>query len=106
MRLESDSVRRTRHVAPPELDRLELAVRRLLEAHDALRRRAESAEARVSELEAAVRDLASGSLDPLALSGQVDAMEAENRALRERLDSAQHTVQRILNRLQFVEEER
>jgi hypothetical protein len=99
-------VRKSRHITPAELDRLELAVRRLLEAHDALKRRAEVADARVAELEAAVRDLASGGLDPLALRGRVTALEAENRALLERLGTAQQTVQRMLQRLQFVEEER
>jgi chromosome segregation ATPase len=106
MRSEYDSVRKTRHVAPPELDRLELTVRRLLEAHDLLRRRAEAAESRVAELEAAVRDLSSGGLDPVALAGDVRGLEAQNQALRERLTAAQEAVQRMLNRLQFVEEER
>lgn len=99
-------MRKTRHIAPPELDRLELAVRRLLEANDAVRRRAEAAESRATELEGAVRDMATGGLDPVALTGRVEALEEENRLLKQRLEQAQQTVQRILGRLQFVEEER
>jgi hypothetical protein len=99
-------VRKSRHITPAELDRLELAVRRLIEAHDALKRRADFADARVAELEAAVKGLSSGNLDPLALTGRVESLELENQDLRERLGTAQQMVQRMLQRLQFVEEER
>jgi predicted RNase H-like nuclease (RuvC/YqgF family) len=99
-------VRRSRHIAPPELDRLELTVHRLLEAHDTWRRRAEAAEARIAELEAAVRDLSSGSLDPVALGDEVRTLQEQNAALRERLGRAHEAVQRMAGRLQFVEEER
>jgi predicted RNase H-like nuclease (RuvC/YqgF family) len=99
-------VRRTRHVAPPELDRLDLTVRRLIEAHDEWRRRAEAAEARIAELEATVRELASGGLDPVALNEQLRMMAERNRTLRERMTHAQDGVQRMLARLQFAEEER
>ena len=81
-------------------------MRRLLETNDAVRRRAESAELRATELEGAVRDMATGGLDPVALTGRVETLEEENRMLRQRLAQAQQTVQRILGRLQFVEEER
>lgn len=101
-----DSVRRTRHIIPPELDRLELAVRRLLEAQHSLRARNEKAEARVAELEEAMRGMATGGLDPLALTQRVEALEAENQALRERLQSAREVVQRAVARVQFAEEER
>jgi prefoldin subunit 5 len=99
-------VGRPRHNTPPELDRLELAVRRLVESRESLRARAAAAEARVTELQVAVRDISSGGLDPMALSSRVDALEAENRDLRQRLAAAHETVQRIMSRLQFVEEER
>jgi hypothetical protein len=81
-------------------------VRRLLESHDALRRRAEAAEARARELTRAVEDVAAGRLDPLALEQKASELEAKNRALRERLDSAHDVVQRMLGRLHFAEEER
>jgi hypothetical protein len=99
-------VRNTRHHAPPELDRLELKVRRLLETHDAWRRRAEAAEVRVRNLEATVRELAAGNLDPVVLADEVRTMDERNRALRERMQQAHQAVQRMLARLQFAEEER
>jgi chromosome segregation ATPase len=103
--MESGSGRKARRSAPPEFDRLELAVRHLLDAHDAWRSRAEAAEARVRELEQAVREVADG-LDPVALADQVQRLETRNHALRSRMDAAHETVQRIVARLQFVEEER
>jgi hypothetical protein len=99
-------VRKTRNTSPPELDRLELKIRRLLEAHDAWRQRAERAEARVVELEAAVREVSAGRLDPVALVDEVRLLEERNGALRVRLGQAHEVVQRMLARLQFVEEER
>ena len=98
-------MRKTRQAYPPELDRLELNLRRLLEAHDALRARAESAEARVAALEGAVRDLAAGSIDPTQLASDIERLEAANRELRDRLQRAHESVERIRARLQFAEEE-
>jgi hypothetical protein len=99
-------VPRQRHAAPAELDRLELKIRAIFDAHDAWRRRALEAEARVAELEKAMSDMAKGGLDPLALSDEVRALDGRNRVLRERMQQAQEAVQRMLARLQFVEEER
>lgn len=104
--MESSSGRRARRGAPPEFDRLELTVRHLLDAYDAWRERAMAAEARVAELEQTVRQVAEGDLDPVALAEQVRALEERNRAMRARMDAAHETVQRIVARLQFVEEER
>jgi CRP-like cAMP-binding protein len=91
---------------PPEWDRLELTVRRLMDDHDAWRRRAEAAERRVRELEAALAQVASGQLDPLALSERASTVERENRELAERLGRARETVQRIMARLHFAEDDR
>jgi hypothetical protein len=106
MSSESSSARRPRHVAPAELDRLELTIRRLLEAHDTWRERAAVAEARVAELEAAMRAGGEGRLDPVALSDEVRTLQERNGALLQRLRRADETVQRILARLQFAEEVR
>jgi predicted trehalose synthase len=99
-------VHKQRHAAPPELDRLELKVRGLLDAYDAWRRRAEEAEARVRDLERAVRDMSTGGLDPVALADQVRVLDERNDALRQRMQQAEEAVQRMLARLHFVEEER
>ncbi|HUF50729.1 MAG TPA: hypothetical protein VMN60_07850 [Longimicrobiales bacterium] len=98
-------MRKTRQAYPQELDRLELTIRRLLEAHDALRRRADAADARVTELASTVRDLSGGAIDPVALAGEVERLERSNRELRERLQRAHEAVERIRARLQFAEEE-
>lgn len=89
---------------PAEWDHLELAVRRLLDDYDRWRSRAQRAEERVRELEATLRDVSDGTLDPVALAERIDALEAENRALRTRLDQARDNIHRILARLQFLEE--
>jgi predicted RNase H-like nuclease (RuvC/YqgF family) len=91
---------------PPEWDALELAVRRLLEAHDTLRRRADEAERRVRELEGALGDVSTGALDPLQLSERATALERENRLLLDRISNANVVVERIAQRLNFLEAER
>ena len=98
-------MRKSRTTIPPELDRLEQTLSGLLEAHDALRKRADAAEARVRELEGAVRDLATGSMDPTALAADVERLQRENGQLRERIRRAHDSVERIRARLQFAEEE-
>jgi len=90
---------------PQEWDRLELAVRRLLDEHEAARRRLDQSRRRVAELEEAVRQVASGVIDPAALTARLDALEEENRMLRERLAQAHQAVSRIMARLRFIEEE-
>lgn len=91
---------------PAEWNELELAVRRLLQARDAWRRRAIEAEKRASELESTVRALSSGELDPVALSARVEELTAENQALRERLESASKRVRSLIQRLDVLEEPR
>lgn len=90
----------------PELDRLELALRRLLDRYDALRQRADQAEARGRELEQALSGMGSGQFDPIELRERAERLERENHALRERLRAVDDVAQRIHARLQFVEEER
>jgi predicted RNase H-like nuclease (RuvC/YqgF family) len=99
-------VRKSRLAAPSELDHLELTIRRLIESHDALRRRAENAEARIRELESAMKDLSGGRIDPVALSEEVTRLESHNHRLQERLTQAHAAVLRMTARLQFTAEER
>jgi hypothetical protein len=106
MNSECSSVRKTRHSAPPELDRLELSIRRLIEAHDSWRQRAVAAEARMAELESTVQGLSTGKLDPMALTEEVRTLREQNRLLRQRLQSGSEAVQRMLARLQFAGEGR
>lgn len=90
----------------PDWARLQNAVRRLIQEWESWRTRTQVAEARVAELEAALRDVSSGALDPVALSARVQALEQENRFLARRLDRARESVKRINARLQFLDEDR
>lgn len=95
--------------APPRIeawDRLELSVRRLMDEHDAWQRRALAAEKRVRELEIALDDVSAGRLDPLAATHRADSLERENRQLARRMNNARVAVQRLLDRIQFAEEDR
>lgn len=91
---------------PPEWDALELSVRRLLETHDALQRRTQTAERRVRELESALGRVSSGALDPLELSERAATLERENRELIDRLARANALVERIAARLNYLEADR
>lgn len=90
----------------PEWDRLELNVRRLLDAHESVRLKLQQAETRIQDLQAALADVSGGKLDPVALADKVRAYERENQELHQRLTQARETVERIRSRLQFLEEER
>ena len=90
----------------PELDRLELALRRVLERYDALEKRAAQADARIKELERAVSGMTAGQIDPIELRERNEQLVKENSDLRERLRQVDTIAQRIQARLQFVEEER
>jgi len=90
----------------PEFDRLELAVRRLLDLGAAWRDRALAAESRRTELQATLDGVRTGALDPHQLEERVAQLAAENAALRERLRHAEVLAQRIHTRLQFLEEEK
>ncbi len=100
------SAARPRPGFPTEWDSLELAIRRLLDDYDALRRRAAAAEHRVRELETALAQLGSGAVDPVALQARARQLEDENRALHARLAEAAERVRRLLARTHFLEEER
>lgn len=89
----------------PEWRRLENAVGRLSSDRSAWRERALASEERVRELESALRDVSAGKLDPVALSERSRELEAENRVLSKKVEDARETVERIMARLQFTQEE-
>src|SRR5690606_19642157 len=104
--MSSDAARPTNGAAVPELDRLELTVRRLLDEHDALLRRVAAADRRVQELEAALAQLSTGRVDPGRIADRARVVEKENRALHRRLELARDAVRRIQARLRFIGEDR
>ncbi|HSK20266.1 MAG TPA: hypothetical protein VK912_14025 [Longimicrobiales bacterium] len=97
---------RKTQTTPPELDHLELTIRRLIESHQTWEKRAQAAEARARELESAIQDLSAGRLDPTALAEEVRLLEKRNASLVDRLSRAQAAVDRMMARLQFTAEER
>lgn len=99
-------MRKPRDTGPPELDHLELTIRRLIESHQLWQKRAEAAEARAGELESAIQDLSGGRIDPTALAEAVRVLEERNALLVDRLTRAQAAVERMMARLQFTAEER
>jgi hypothetical protein len=50
--------------------------------------------------------VAAGAIDPAEMSRRIEALQAENRDLRERLDQARERVRRLVERLRFLEEDR
>jgi hypothetical protein len=104
MNTESSAASRSDGAA--EVQRLSVAVRRLLDEHEAWRQRAVSAEERVRELESTLQGASTGDVDPLALANRVQALEQENRFLARRLDRARQSVKRISARLQFLDDDR
>jgi chaperonin cofactor prefoldin len=91
-----------------DFPRLEKALDRLLKEFDQLQQRCVSAEQRVQQLEAALRNNSdsTGELDPVALANRVHLLEQENRFLARRLDRARESVKRISARLQFLDEDK
>jgi chromosome segregation ATPase len=92
--------------SPPEWDRLELGVRRLLDDHDALRQRLREAEGRLAVVEQTLEEVRSGALDPLSLSEEIQRLREENRGMTERIDQGRDRIRALLSRLQFLEEDR
>lgn len=99
-------MRKPRDTTPPELDHLELTIRRLIESHQLWQNRAEAAESRARELESAIQDLSAGRIDPTALAEAMRVLEQRNEQLVERLTRAQAAVDRMMAQLQFTSEER
>lgn len=90
---------------PDEYVRLERAVRRLLDELAGHRARARLAEARVEELDRALREIGTGELNPVKLRDGLRKLEAENRELRRRMVQAQDRIRRLVARFDFLRED-
>ena len=91
---------------PAEWSELELAVRRMLDEYDAMKVRLARAEERAAELEGALQNFSSGSVDPVDVQKRVELLTRENQELRRRLSQAHERVTRVMDRLRFAEESR
>lgn len=84
---------------------LERAVGRLLaevEAHEVRTRRAE---VRVRDVEALLRRFTKGEDDPARLQARLTDLEEENTDLKARMEEARESVDRLLARIRFLEEQ-
>lgn len=104
--MSAGAPRRSGPAMPEEYNRLELAVRRLMDRYEFWRRKAQTAERKVAELQATVKRLSSGGLDPVELQRQTDELAAENERLRGRMGQAYNRVRKLVDRFDFLEEER
>ncbi len=80
-------------------EELAALVKALGEELTVFRQRALKAEARVKELEAA------GGGDKVELIGRIGALEAENQALRSRIESATERTEGLLDRVRFTRQQ-
>jgi predicted RNase H-like nuclease (RuvC/YqgF family) len=85
--------------------RLERAVAEAGARIGELRRNLEEARGRGLEMEGLLKKFTGGEEDPSELLARLQALEAENRDLRERLDNGKAGVERLLARIRFLEEQ-
>lgn len=83
------------------LDELEQLTRHLLDELAGWRRRCLKAESDLQELRAAS---AGSGKDPVRTSQRLTELEAENRALRQRVETARDRVRGLMGRLSFLEQ--
>jgi predicted RNase H-like nuclease (RuvC/YqgF family) len=89
---------------PALLAGLEGAVGRLLQEVERLRGQVESGDSRVEEVEGLLRRLSKGEADPTEIERRARSLEEENRILRDRMEVARRTVERLLARVRFLED--
>lgn len=87
------------------LAELEESVGRLLAALRGVRERHEASEVRVRQLEEVLKRLQQGESDPVELQERIQALEAENQDLRDRVTQGRDGVRRLLARIRFLEEQ-
>lgn len=88
------------------LEAIETAVERLLERLAEAERRRAISEARRSEVEALLREMSGGSIDPAEMAERLQAMEAENDDFRSRIERGLERVDRLLARVRYLEDQR
>lgn len=90
-----------RSVSPMEA--LAETIARVTEEVGDARRRAEAAEERAKQSDELLRQFVGGKRDPVALTGRLSELEAENKALRSRMEDGRREIDRVLSRLRFLE---
>ncbi|MEJ2678590.1 MAG: hypothetical protein P8174_05865 [Gemmatimonadota bacterium] len=77
-----------------------------MDRYEVWRRRAQTAERKIEELQATVKRLSSGGPDPIALQQRTEALRAENEQLRRRMGEAHERIEKMIARFEFLREER
>ena len=88
------------------LPALEAVVGRALEEMRGLRERAAAAAQRAAELEALLGSFQSGGDSPERMKQRLDLAQAENQELRARVGQALETVERLLARVRYLEDQK
>jgi predicted RNase H-like nuclease (RuvC/YqgF family) len=88
------------------LSALEAAVNRTVEELKQLRKRAAEAAERTAELEALLQSFQSGAVSPERMNERLELLEVENRDLRTRIVQGRESVERLLARIQFLEDQK
>ncbi len=82
------------------------AVERALREIKRLREKASRVESKNTELEELLKGIAGGTQSPAELARDVKTLSKENGDLRARLDQGRESVDRLLTRIRFLEEQR
>jgi len=90
----------------PGVEALEAAVRRLIAELRDVRQSEASARARADRSDELLRQFVDGRQDPGALSRRVAEVEAENDALRRRIERGRERIDQILASIRFLEDRR
>ncbi|MFV2074401.1 MAG: hypothetical protein ACC742_17385 [Thermoanaerobaculales bacterium] len=82
------------------------AVAKALKELKRLREKASRVEIKNSELEELLKGIAAGTESPAEMAHNVKVLANENQDLRARLDQGRESVDRLLTRIRFLEEQR
>ncbi len=85
---------------------LSAAVEKALRELKRLREKASRVEVKNSELEELLKGIASGTESPAEMAHNEKMLSNENQDLRARLDQGRESVDRLLTRIRFLEEQR
>ncbi len=88
------------------LRRLEAAVDRAVERLESLEGGLRESERRTRELEDLLEKFRSGDEDPARMAEELEKARSRNEELRERLDEGRASVDRILSRIRFLQDQR
>jgi len=88
------------------LPALEAAVGRAVEELKQLRKRVAEGAQRSAELEGLLHSFQSGAVSPERMNERLERLEAENRDLRARIVQGREAVERLLARIQFLEDQK